>query len=60
VLQFVELSKQDRKAAQRLGKLGKGDQVEGLRRYPFGGRHERVANLPTCQPSMIRLQGLAC
>lgn len=28
VLQFVELSDQDRKAAKPLGKLGKGDQVE--------------------------------
>jgi hypothetical protein len=28
VLQFVELSDQDRKAAKTFGKLGKGDQVE--------------------------------
>jgi hypothetical protein len=38
VLQFVELSDQDRKATKPLGKLGKGDQVEvgsdEMRRQP--------------------------
>jgi len=44
VLQFVELSKQDRKAAQRLGKLGKGDQVEVRVRRKSG--KDEVVRLP--------------
>ncbi|WP_407181085.1 DNA-binding protein [Bradyrhizobium sp. STM 3562] len=44
VLQFVELSDQDRKAAKPLGKLGKGDQVEVRVRRKSGG--DKVVRLP--------------
>jgi hypothetical protein len=51
VLQFVELSKQDRKAAQRLGKLGKGDQVE-VRVRRKSGRDE-VVKLPARAAALL-------
>jgi hypothetical protein len=51
VLQFVELSKQDRKAAQRLGKLGKGDQVE-VRVRRKSGRDE-VVRLPARAAALL-------
>ncbi len=44
VLQFVELSDQDRKKAEPLGKLGKGDQVEVRIRRKSG--KDRIVNLP--------------
>jgi hypothetical protein len=44
VLQFVELSHQDRKAAKALGKLGKGDQVEVRVRRKSG--EDQVVRLP--------------
>jgi hypothetical protein len=44
VLQFVELSDQDRKAAKTLGKLGKGDQVEVRVRRKSG--EDQVVRLP--------------
>lgn len=44
VLQFVEFSDQDRKAAKSLGKLGKGDQVEVRVRRKSGG--DQVVLLP--------------
>jgi hypothetical protein len=44
VLQFVELSDQDRKAAKALGKLGKGDQVEVRVRRKSG--EDQVVRLP--------------
>lgn len=44
VLQFVELSTQDRKAAKPLGKLGKGDRVELRVRRKSGA--DRVVKLP--------------
>ena len=44
VLQFVELSNHDRKAAKPLGKLGKGDQVEVRVRRKSG--EDRVVRLP--------------
>jgi hypothetical protein len=51
VLQFVELSKQDRKAARRLGKLGKGDQVE-VRVRRKSGRDE-VVRLPARAAALL-------
>jgi hypothetical protein len=44
VLQFVELSDQDRKAAKPFGKLGKGDQVEVRVRRKSG--EDQVVRLP--------------
>jgi hypothetical protein len=44
VLQFVELSDQDRKTARPLGKLGKGDQVEVRVRRRSG--EDQVVRLP--------------
>ncbi len=44
LLQFVELSDQDRKKAKRLGKLGKGDQVEVRVRRRSG--EDQVLKLP--------------
>ncbi|TCU60478.1 hypothetical protein EDE08_12115 [Bradyrhizobium sp. R2.2-H] len=44
VLQFVELSNRDRKAATSLGKLGKGDQVEVRVRRKSG--EDQVVRLP--------------
>ena len=44
VLQFVELSDQDRKAAKALGRLGKGDQVEVRVRRKSG--EDQVVRLP--------------
>lgn len=44
VLQFVELSDQDRRAAKRLGKLGKGDRVEVRVRRKSGV--DQVVRLP--------------
>ena len=44
VLQFVELSDQDRKTARPLGKLGKGDQVEVRVRRKSG--EDQVVRLP--------------
>ena len=44
VLQFVELSDQDRKAAKTLGKLGKGDQVEVRVRRKSG--EDQIVRLP--------------
>jgi hypothetical protein len=44
VLQFVELSDQERKAAKSFGKLGKGDQVEVQIRRKSG--EDQVVRLP--------------
>ncbi|MCP1849722.1 MULTISPECIES: MerR family transcriptional regulator [unclassified Bradyrhizobium] len=44
MLQFVELSNRDRKAATALGKLGKGDQVEVRVRRKSG--EDQVVRLP--------------
>ncbi|TMJ24375.1 MAG: DNA-binding protein [Alphaproteobacteria bacterium] len=44
VLQFVELSDRDRKAAKSFGKLGKGDQVEVRVRRKSG--EDQVVKLP--------------
>ena len=44
VLQFVELSDQDRKKARPLGKLGKGDQVEVRVRRRSG--EDQILSLP--------------
>ncbi|WP_246799570.1 hypothetical protein [Bradyrhizobium sp. CCBAU 51753] len=44
VLQFVELSDQDRKAAKAFDKLGKGDQVEVRVRRKSGG--DQIVRLP--------------
>lgn len=44
VLQFVELSDQDRKAAKPFGKLGRGDQVEVRVRRKSG--EDQVVRLP--------------
>jgi excisionase family DNA binding protein len=44
VLQFVELSDQDRKAAKSLGKLSKGDQVEVRVRRKRG--EDQIVRLP--------------
>jgi hypothetical protein len=44
VLQFVELSHQDRRAAKPLGKLDKGDQVDVRVRRKSGG--DQVVRLP--------------
>ncbi len=44
LLQFVELSDQDRKKTKRLGKLGKGDQVEVRVRRRSG--EDQVLKLP--------------
>ena len=51
VLQFVELSDQDRKMAQPLGKLGKGDQVEVRVRRKSG--KDQVARLPAQAAIML-------
>jgi hypothetical protein len=50
VLQFVELSDQDRKTAEPLGKLGKGDRVEVRVRRKSGKDH--IVRLP---PKAARL-----
>jgi hypothetical protein len=44
VLQFVELSNQDRKTAQPFGKLGKGDRIEVRVRRKSG--EDQVVKLP--------------
>jgi len=44
VLQFVELSDRDRKTAEPIGKLGKGDQVEVRIRRKSG--KDRIVRLP--------------
>jgi hypothetical protein len=44
VLQFIQLCAQDRKAASRLGKLGKGDQVEV--RVKRRGSADQILSLP--------------
>jgi hypothetical protein len=44
VLQFVELSDRDRKRAEPIGKLGKGDQVEVRIRRKSG--KDRIVRLP--------------
>jgi hypothetical protein len=51
VLQFVELSDQDRKAAKPLGKLGKGDQVEIRVRRKSG--EDQVVRLPPKAAAML-------
>ena len=45
VLQFVELSDRDRKTAEPIGKLGKGDQVEVRVRRKSG--EDQVVRLPS-------------
>jgi hypothetical protein len=49
VLQFVELSAQDRKAAKAFDKLGKGDQVEVRVRLKSG--KDQVLRLPWNLPT---------
>lgn len=51
VLQFVELSDQDRKTAQALGKLGKGDQVEVRVRRKSG--KNQVVRLPAQAATLL-------
>lgn len=51
VLQFVELSDQDRRTAKPLGKLGKGDQVEVLVRRRSG--EDRVVRLPAKAANLL-------
>jgi hypothetical protein len=51
VLQFVELSDQDRKAARTFGKLGKGDQVEVRVRRKSG--EDQVVRLPPMAAALL-------
>ncbi len=51
VLQFVELSDQDRKKAQPLNKLGKGDQVEVRVRRRSG--KDQVVRLPAQAATLL-------
>jgi hypothetical protein len=51
VLQFVELSDQDRKTAQPLDKLGKGDQVEVRVRRRSG--KDQVVRLPAQAAALL-------
>jgi bifunctional DNA-binding transcriptional regulator/antitoxin component of YhaV-PrlF toxin-antitoxin module len=51
VLQFVELSDQDRKVAQPLGKLGKGDRVEVRVRRKSG--KAQIVRLPPKAASLL-------
>jgi hypothetical protein len=51
VLQFVELSDQERKSAKPLGKLGKGDQVEVRIRRSSG--EDQVLNLPAAAAALL-------
>jgi hypothetical protein len=51
VLQFVELSDQDRKTAQPLGKLGKSDQVEVRVRRKSG--KDRIVRLPAQAATLL-------
>jgi hypothetical protein len=51
VLRFVELSDEDRKSAQPLGKLSKGDQVEVRVRRKSGKDH--VVRLPPTAASLL-------
>ena len=51
VLQFVELSDQDRKTAQPLDKLGKGDQVEVRVRRRSG--KDQVVRLPAQAATLL-------
>ena len=51
VLQFVELSAQDRKAAKAFDKLGKGDQVEVRVRRKSG--KDQVLRLPPKAPALL-------
>jgi hypothetical protein len=51
VLQFVELSDQDRKTAQPLGKLGKGDRVEVRVRRKSG--KDQIVTLPPKAASLL-------
>ncbi len=51
VLQFVELSDSDRKATSRVGKLGKGDQIEvHIKRHGDG---DQTLCLPPAAASLI-------
>jgi len=52
VLQFVELSDRDRKAAKPLGKLGKGDQVE-VRVWRKSGQ-DQVVKLPLKAAALLQ------
>jgi excisionase family DNA binding protein len=52
VLQFVELSDQDRRQAEPLGKLGKGDQVEVRIRRRSG--EYQVVRLPTKAAALVQ------
>jgi hypothetical protein len=51
ILKFVELSYQDRKTAQRLGKLGKGDKVEVRVRRRSG--KDQVVRLPAQAATLL-------
>lgn len=51
VLQFVELSGRDRKTAEPLGKLGKGDQVEVRVRRKSG--KDQVVKLPAQAATLL-------
>jgi hypothetical protein len=51
VLQFVELSDQDRKTAQPLGKLGKSDQVEVRVRRKSG--KDQIVRLPAQAATLL-------
>jgi hypothetical protein len=52
VLQFVELSEQDRKRARSFGKLGKGDRVEVRIRRKSGG--DQVVSLPPKAAALLQ------
>jgi hypothetical protein len=53
VLQFVELSDEDRKEAGRLGKLAKGDQVEVRIKRRTGG--DQTLSLPPEAAALIEM-----
>lgn len=53
VLQFVELSDQDRKTAKALGKLGKGDQVEVRVRRKSG--EDQIVRLPSRAATLLEI-----
>jgi hypothetical protein len=57
VLQFVELSDQDRKTARPLGKLGKGDQVEVRVRRKSGKDHCRRYHHSHLEPAPLPCEG---
>ncbi|MBB4372472.1 hypothetical protein GGD63_005280 [Bradyrhizobium sp. cir1] len=55
IMQFVELSDQDRKAAKAFDKLGKGDRVEVLVRRKSGEDH--AVRLPPKAAALLSATG---